>query len=158
MNKKPNDTLRPSPFDIVRNLIVEQKWAVDDRNAEALQAFYARDVTLSISVNNGEPIVVRGRDAVMAMTVATWDRSRQTAPHIHFLAAPSLHVVDGDRIAAEYYCLYLTNDPTSPSMVGHGRYRDLFIFEDGAWRILERRLQTTGEVKAGDVKNAASAR
>ncbi|MET0377674.1 MAG: hypothetical protein ABW049_01690 [Spongiibacteraceae bacterium] len=43
-------------------------------------------------------------------------------------------------------------------MVGHGRYRDFFVFEEGAWRILERRLRTTGDVKANNLKNASSGR
>jgi hypothetical protein len=158
MNKNLNDSLRPTPFEMVRNMIVEQKWAVDDRDAQALRRFYARDVVLSISVNGGDPITVSGRDAVMAMTVATWDKSRETAPHIHFLATPSLQVIDGDHIAAEYYCSYLSSDPADMTMIGYGRYRDLFVFEDGLWRILERRLRSTGAVKASDLENARAGR
>jgi hypothetical protein len=153
MNKNLNDSLRPTPFEMVRNMIVEQKWAVDDRDAQALQRFYARDVVLSISVNGGDPITIEGRDAVMAMTIATW-KGGETAPHIHFLAAPSLQVIDDERIAAEYYCSYLSRDPANVGMVGYGRYRDLFILEEGSWRILERRLRSTGAVQASDLENA----
>lgn len=156
MNIKIDGDATLTPFEIVRNLIVEQKWAVDDRNAAALADFYARDVVLSVSVNGGEPIAVKGREAVMTMTVSTWDENRETSAHIHFLATPSLRFVDDGCIAAEYYCLYLSNDPSALGMVGHGRYRDLFVFEDGAWRILERRLLTTGDVKANDLRNASA--
>jgi 3-phenylpropionate/cinnamic acid dioxygenase small subunit len=121
----------------VRNLIARQKFRTDDRDLDGVAQCWAMDARLELNFSDKPAIVQQGRKAILAFVSAGW--ARTTHPHIHLIS--TLEIIDRDdgRIGAESYCLYLSIENRMPE--GYGRYSDIFVREDGQWRIQSRHVR-----------------
>lgn len=134
------------PSNDIRSLIVHQKLVGDDQDEAATRECWAREATLTIRVNNDEPRRMVGRDAVIAFTKEAWAtdaHGSREAPHVHFGGPAAVRLLDDTHAQVRSTCLYVGPAEAGVVIHGFGRYQDDVIFEDGQWRLLNRRLHIT---------------
>lgn len=130
-----------------RALIARQKFATDDRDLAGVAACWARDARLELRVNGAAPVVVEGRDTILDFAAKGW--ARPTAhPHIHMIT--TLEIIDRDdgRLGSESYCAYVSTAGDF-RIEGYGRYTDVLVNEDGAWRLQSRSVKITSAFQLG---------
>jgi hypothetical protein len=130
----------------IRSLIVRQKLVGDAQDEAATRACWARNATLRVSVNGGEPRKADGLDEVMAFTRNAWvtdAHGPRDAPHVHFGGPAEIVFQADDRALVNSTCLYVGPGEGALIVHGYGRYQDEVILEDGAWKLLNRNLRIT---------------
>lgn len=144
--------LTMSPFDEVRAQLGSQKWAVDTRDAAALDGIYASDCELVL--HNGGPegstevARLRGCDAIIAFMVAGWERTAADwypGSMVHHVGTPVIEPADGGRISCRSYATYIhLRESGSTEVRGYGKYFDSWALEDGTWRLASRMTHVYG--------------
>jgi hypothetical protein len=130
----------------IRSLIVRQKLVGDAQDEAATRECWAREATLSVVVNGGEPRRAIGREAVIAFTKNAWAsdaHGSRDAPHVHFGGPAAITFLAEHRALVHSTCLYVGPGDGEMVVHGFGRYEDEVILEDNAWRLLHRNLRIT---------------
>jgi hypothetical protein len=130
----------------IRSLIVRQKLVGDAQDEVATRACWARDCSLTVTLNGGEPRRAVGQDAVLAFTINAWKTNAhgsREAPHVHFGGPAEVSFLAADRALVRSTCLYVGPGEMAMVVHGYGRYEDEVVLEDGAWKLLHRRLRIT---------------
>jgi 3-phenylpropionate/cinnamic acid dioxygenase small subunit len=58
----------------------------------------------------------------------------------HIVTTTAIAIDDGDRVVADSYFMFLQNTTTSPTILNAGVYHDIFVRQDGEWRLAHRRI------------------
>jgi hypothetical protein len=144
--------MRPTAADkeAARALIARQKFRTDDRDLAGVGECWARDARMALAVNGAEPIVVEGREAILDFVSKGWARG-SSHPHVHLIT--TLEIIDRDdgRLGAESYCAYLSSAGDF-EIAGYGRYTDVLVFEDAAWRLQSRSVRISARFQPGALK------
>jgi len=130
----------------IRSLIVRQKLVGDAQDEAATRACWAREATLNVVVNGGEPRRAEGHEAVIAFTKKAWDtdaHGSRDAPHVHFGGPAAITFLPDNRALVHSTCLYVGPGEEAMIVHGFGRYEDEVILEEGTWKLLHRRLRIT---------------
>jgi len=130
----------------IRSLIVRQKLVGDAQDEAATRSCWARDATLNVVVNGGEPRRAEGQEAVIAFTKNAWAsdaHGSRDAPHVHFGGPAAIVFLADDRALVHSTCLYVGPGDGAMIVHGYGRYEDEVVLEGGAWKLLHRRLNIT---------------
>jgi len=120
----------------IRKLALRYAWAVDNRDPDALQALFTRDV-----VFERPPLPVRGYDDIRATPARHAKLYRATFHGV----LNHLIELDGDTATGEVYCI-AHHMVENPNNIGTGydmriRYEDRYRrCEDGKWRMNARRV------------------
>ena len=134
-----------------RSLIARQKFCTDDRDLAGVGKCWAREARMELRVNGGEPVTVQGRGAILDFVAKGWARPNDH-PHVHLIT--TLEIIDRDdgRLGAESYCAYLST--RAPFQIeGYGRYSDVLVFEDDAWRLQSRSVKISSAFQLGAAKS-----
>jgi len=139
-------TIAMSPFEQVLAQLGRQKWAVDTRDAEALTALYTAD-SAQVVYQGGpggrtEISRLRGRDEIIGAITAGWERTAATwypGAMIHQIGSVVTEPASDGRIRCRSYASFLALDRAgAPVLRGYGTYDDLWVLDDGAWRLADR--------------------
>jgi hypothetical protein len=139
-------TMPMSPAEQVQAQLARQKWAVDTRDAELLTGLYTADCEQVIYRGGPEGRTEiarsRGRDQIISGITAGWERSAATwypGSMIHQIGSCITEPATGGRIRCRSYASFLALDPAgSPVLKGYGTYDDLWVLDDGEWRLAFR--------------------
>jgi hypothetical protein len=145
-----------SPAEQVLAQLGRQKWAVDTRDAEVLRGLYTAG-SEQVIYRGGAPGRTeisrsRGRDEIMAGITSGWARTAGTwypGALIHLIGS---HVIDplGDgRIRCRSYAAFLALDAAgAPVLKGYGAYDDIWVPDEGEWRLAYRETVMYGHPPA----------
>lgn len=139
-------TIPMSPVEQVLAQLGRQKWAVDTRDAEALERLYTADSTQVIYQGGPEGRTEiarsRGRDEIIGGITAGWARSAATwypGAMIHQIGSHVIEPAGEGRIRCRSYASFLTLDAVgAPVLKGYGSYDDIWVLDDGEWRLAFR--------------------
>lgn len=123
-----------------------QKWAIDERDADALRALYtadSRQVIYRGGPNGREEISRRaGREEIIGGILAGWERSADTwypGQMLHQIGSHVIEPIEPGRIRCRSYASFLGLDATgAPTLMGYGAYDDIWALDGGQWRLAER--------------------
>jgi SnoaL-like domain len=139
-------TMPMSPAEQVQAQLARQKWAVDTRDAELLAGLYTADCE-QVTYRGGpegrtEISRSRGRDQIIGGITAGWARSAATwypGSMIHQIGSCVTEPAAGGRIRCRSYASFLALDPAGvPVLKGYGTYDDLWVLDEGEWRLAYR--------------------
>lgn len=120
----------------IRRVLVDYSATQDARDYAGYAALFAREGEWV----NGS-LVYKGREAIHKMLVDLYGDTPQgyvNNDSYHITSNPEVNV-DGDRATARSRHLLIMRGPNGePTPMLAGRYEDVFIREDGAWKILRR--------------------
>jgi hypothetical protein len=135
-----------SPTEQVLAQLARQKWAVDTRDAELLYGLYTAD-SEQVIYRGGpqgpqEISRLRGRDEIVGNITAGWARSAATwypGAMIHQIGSCLAESAGEGRIRCRSYASFLgLDEAVTPVLKGYGSYDDLFVLDDGQWRLARR--------------------
>ena len=123
-----------------------QKWAIDTRDAEALTALYTADSAQVVHAGGPdgrkEITRLRGRDEIIGAITAGWQRTAATwypGAMIHQIGSMVTEPAGDGRIRCRSYASFLALDPAgAPALKGYGTYDDLWVLDEGEWRLADR--------------------
>ena len=139
-------TVPMSPVEQVLAQLGRQKWAVDTRDAAALRGLYTAD-SAQVIYQGGpdgrrEIARSRGRDEIIAGITAGWERTAATwypGALIHQIGTVLAEPAADGRIRCRSYASFLALDPAgAPVLRGYGTYDDLWVLDEGEWRLADR--------------------
>jgi SnoaL-like domain len=125
----------------------QQKWAVDARDAGALQPIYTAGSVQVIYRGGpaGRTEIDRrqGRDEIISATVSGWERSADTwypGALIHQIGSHVIEPLAEGRIRCRSYASILGLDASGTAVLkGYATYDDVWTLDDdGEWRLAER--------------------
>lgn len=128
--------------ELIRDTLAQYTWSGDSGRLDELAGAFTADGVLEI--RGRQPL--RGRDAIVAMLRGVADRpagqpgSSATGPRIvrHNLANIRFTELDPQQaLVASYFTVF-----TEIGLDHYGRYRDVFVPEDGRWLIAHRFVST----------------
>jgi SnoaL-like domain len=139
-------TVPMSPAEQVQAQLARQKWAVDTRDAELLAGLYTADCEQVIYRGGPEGRTEiarsRGRDQIIGGITAGWARSAATwypGSMIHQIGSCVTEPAGEGRIRCRSYASFLALDAAGvPVLKGYGTYDDLWVFDEGEWRLAYR--------------------
>ena len=145
-----------SPAEQVLAQLGRQKWAVDTRDAQVLSGLYtaSSEQVIYRAGPDGRTEIARshGRDEIIAGITAGWARSAGTwypGATIHLIGS---HVIDplGDgRMRCRSYAAFLALDAAgTPGLKGYGAYDDVWVTDEGEWRLAYRETVMYGHAPA----------
>lgn len=125
-----------------RHLLARVKHLKDAEDEVAFAEVWAREARLTIVSNGAEPVVIEGREAIMRFYRRNWatgahgsGEGRET----HVIENPYVVATGPDRLLAVHTAIFAARRGAMPRLIGFGEFRDELTFEDGAWRIADRR-------------------
>ena len=128
--------------DAARHLLAKIKYMKDAEDEREFSQLWARDARLAIVSNGAEPLVIDGRAAIMAFYLRSWATGghglggdRET----HIFENPYIVALDDSRLLAVHTAVFAAMGGDLPRLIGFGTFRDELIFEDGMWRLADRR-------------------
>ena len=136
-----------SPSEQVLAQLGRQKWAVDTRDAEAPHALFTPPTAPRWSTSGGpdgrtEIARSRGRDEIIGGITAGWDRTAATwypGAMIHLIGSHVIEPLGDGRMRCRSYASYLALDPAgAPVLKSYGAYDDLWVPDEGEWRLADR--------------------
>lgn len=133
-------------FREISALLVRQRLVGDMQDEAKTRDCWAREGRLTVRVNGAEPKLAAGLEEVMAFARNAWvtdDHGPRDAPHIHFGGPPDITPIGEGRALAKTTCLFIGPSPDGMVVHGYGRYEDEVIVEDGAWKLLHRKVEIT---------------
>jgi SnoaL-like domain len=136
-----------SPFDHVRAQLSRQKWAVDSQNAAALWNIYAANYTLVLKHEGKEETArIVGRDDVIAFQSRGFNNvTPRVGSMIHHIGTVMVEPAENGMIRCWSYANYVhVVESGATESHGYGKYHDLWTFEEGLWRLLEREVHIFG--------------
>lgn len=145
---------RMSPVEQVLAQLGRQKWAIDTRDAEALGVLYTVD-SAQVIYRGGpqgrtEIARRRGRDEIIGGIVAGWSRTAATwfpGATIHQIGSHVIEPAGDGRIRCRSYASFLGLDPAgAPVLTGYGTYDDIWLLDEGEWRLAERETVMFGRL------------
>ncbi|MFD2499974.1 nuclear transport factor 2 family protein [Rhizorhabdus histidinilytica] len=84
----------------------------------------------------------RGRDAIMAFYRRNWAAGAHgtgAERETHVGENPFVVALGDYRLLATHTAIFAARRGVMPRLIGFGEFRDEIVFEDGAWRIADRR-------------------
>lgn len=124
-----------------RHLLAKVKYLKDAEDEAGFREVWTRDARLAIISNGAAPLVMQGRDAIMAFYQRNWaagahgsGEERET----HVIENPYVTGLSGNRLLALHTAIFAARRGVIPRLIGFGQFRDEILFEDGAWRIADR--------------------
>jgi hypothetical protein len=123
-----------------------QKWAIDARDAGALKALYTAD-SAQVVYQGGpggrtEISRLRGRDEIIGAITAGWERTAATwypGAMIHQIGSAVTEPAGDGRLHCRSYASFLGLDRAgAPVLKGYGAYDDLWVLDEGEWRLADR--------------------
>jgi SnoaL-like domain len=151
-------TISMSPVEQVQAQLGRQKWAVDTRDAEALERFYTAD-SAQVIYRGGpdgreELAWSRGRDEIIGGITAGWARTAATwypGAMIHQIGSVTTEPAGDDRIRCRSYASFLALDPAGvPVLKGYATYDDIWAQDEGEWRLAYRETVMYGHAPSRD--------
>jgi hypothetical protein len=147
-----------SPSEQVRNQLGRQKWAVDTRDAGALEGLYTADSAQVIYQGgpDGRKEIARshGRDEIIGGITAGWARTAATwhpGAMIHQIGSVITEPGGDDRIRCRSYASFLALDQAgAPVLKGYATYDDIWVLDEGEWRLAYRETVMYGHVPSRD--------
>ena len=145
-------TVPMSPVEQVLSQLSLQKWAVDTRDAELLRRLYTADCE-QVTYRGGpqgrqEVARARGRDQVVGVVVASWERTAATwypGSMIHQIGSCVTEPAGPGRIRCRSYASFLALDEADTAVLkGYGTYDDIWALDAGEWRLAYRETVTFG--------------
>jgi hypothetical protein len=141
-----NPAVPTTPAEQVLTQLARQKWAVDDRDADALYPLYTADSAQVIYQQgpDGRKEIARqrGREEVIANMTAGWARSAATwypGSMIHSLGSCLAEPAGEGRFRCRSYATILAIDPSGvPVLKGYCGYDDIWALDNGEWRLAYR--------------------
>ena len=141
-----------------------QKWAVDTRDAEVLRGLYTASSEQVIYRDGpqGRTEVARshGRDEIIAGIEVSWARSAGTwhpGATIHLIGSQVIDPLDDGRMRCRSYAAFLGLDAAgAPGLKGYGAYDDIWVLDEGEWRLARRETVMYGHAPAVTDVPAAS--
>jgi hypothetical protein len=139
-------TTAMSPIEQVLAQLGRQKWAIDTRDEEMLHALYTPDSAQVVYRGgpSGRTEMARhsGRDQIIGGIVAGWARSADTwypGAMIHQIGSHVIEPAGDGRIRCRSYASFLALDiGETPVLKGYGIYDDIWVLDDGEWRLAFR--------------------
>jgi SnoaL-like protein len=139
-------TIPMSPAEQVQAQLARQKWAVDTRDAELLTGLYTADCEQVIYRGGPEGRTEiarsRGRHQIITGITAGWERSAATwypGSMIHQIGSCVAEPAGEGRIRCRSYASFLALDSAGvPVLKGYGTYDDLWVLDEGEWRLAYR--------------------
>ena len=125
-----------------RHLIAKVKHLKDAEQEAPFAELWARDARLAVTSNGALVAELAGRAAIMAFYRRSWDQAGHGAGEsreTHVFDNPYVVAIGGDRLLATYAAMFVAWRGDIPRLMGFGEYRDEIVFEEGAWRIADRR-------------------
>ncbi|QTH21145.1 nuclear transport factor 2 family protein [Rhizorhabdus wittichii] len=132
----------PEQREAARHLIAKAKHLKDAEDEAAFAEVWARDARLAITSNGTSAPVIEGRDAIMVFYRRNWANGAHGAGderETHVGENPFVVAFGDDRLLATHTAIFAARRGPMPRLIGFGEFRDEIIFEDGAWRIADRR-------------------
>ena len=139
-------TIPMSPVEQVQAQLARQKWAVDDRDAEALRDLYTADSAQVIYQGgpDGRKEIARsrGRDEIIAGIIAGWERTAAAwypGALIHQIGSVLTEPAGDGRIRCRSYASILALDAAGAAVLrGYLSYDDIWTLDAGEWRLAFR--------------------
>ena len=132
----------PEQREAARHLIAKAKHMKDAEDEAGFAAVWARDARLAITSNGTPAPVLAGRDAIMAFYRRNWATGAHGAGderETHIAENPFIVAIGEGRLLAAHSAIFAARRGVLPRLIGFGEFRDEMIFEDGAWRIIDRK-------------------
>jgi hypothetical protein len=132
----------PEQREAARHLVAKAKHLKDAEDDAGFAEVWARDARLAITSNGNPALVIEGRDAIMAFYRRNWATGAHGAGEereTHITENPFIVALGEDRLLATHSAIFAARRRVMPRLIGFGEFRDEIIFEDGAWRIVDRR-------------------
>jgi hypothetical protein len=145
-----------SPAEQVLAQLGRQKWAVDARDAEALRGLYTAgsEQVIYRGGPQGRTEIARshGRDEIIAGITAGWARTAATwypGATIHLIGSHVIDPLGEERMRCRSYAAYLGLDAAgAPVLKSYGAYDDVWVCDEGEWRLAYRETVMYGRAPA----------
>jgi hypothetical protein len=132
----------PEQREAVRHLLAMAKHLKDAEDEAGFTEVWARNARLAIISNGAPPHVIEGRDAIMTFYRRNWATGAHGAGEereTHIIENPYIVAFNETRLLAAHTAIFAARRGIMPRLIGFGEFRDEILFEDGAWRIADRR-------------------
>ena len=149
----------PNPLSAAEQVLAQlgrQKRAVDARDAAALGGLYTAGSEQVIYRDGpaGRTEIARshGRDEIIAGITAGWARTAGTwypGAMIHLIGSHVIDPLDDGRMRCRSYAAILALDAAgAPVLKGYGAYDDVWVPDEGEWRLAHRETVMYGHAPA----------
>lgn len=131
----------PEQREAARHLVAKAKHMKDAEDEAGFAEVWASKARLAITSNGTAAPVIEGRDAIMAFYLRNWATGAHGAGderETHVTENPFVVAVGEGRLLATHTAIFAARRGIMPRLIGFGEFRDEIIFEDGAWRIVDR--------------------
>jgi 3-phenylpropionate/cinnamic acid dioxygenase small subunit len=125
------------------------RWArgFDDGDVETFLTSLTKDAQVTFEAEGANKVgPITGHDDIRAF-VEDRIASRETRQR-HFTTNILIEEQDNGEVTTTAYLMIVRLADTGPEIIATGVYRDRLVQEDGAWRITERHLSSTGRPKS----------
>ncbi len=147
-------TTAMSPVEQVLAQLGRQKWAIDTRDAETLHGLYTvgSEQVIYQGGPEGRNEIARlhGSDEIISSITAGWARSAGTwysGAMIHQIGSHVIEPAGEGRMRCRSYASFLALDTAgAPVLKGYGTYDDVWVLDEGEWRLAYRETVMYGHV------------
>ncbi|MBO9376706.1 hypothetical protein GG804_08000 [Sphingomonas histidinilytica] len=132
----------PEQREAARHLIARAKHLKDAEDEAGFAQVWAHAARLAITSNGTAAPVIEGRDAIMAFYRRNWAAGAHgtgAERETHVGENPFVVALGDYRLLATHTAIFAARRGVMPRLIGFGEFRDEIVFEDGAWRIADRR-------------------
>ena len=124
----------------IRELLAKAAYALDVRDMDTLEACFAADAVLELSIAGGDDIRFEGRNAIMGLMRQSaqeqTDQRRHLSTNVFFQDDAA-----ADEFAAVSNLTLVAVEHGDIALITSGYYKDRLRLEDGAYRIARRRIE-----------------
>lgn len=132
----------PEQREAARHLIAKAKHLKDAEDEAEFAGIWARNARLAIISNGATPVVIEGREAIMAFYRGNWANAAHGSGderETHVIETPYVVALGADRLLAAHNAIFVARRGAMPRLIGYGEFRDELVLEEGDWRIIDRR-------------------
>ena len=123
----------------IHELLSRAAYAYDERDMDMLEACFATQVSFTMRIAAGDLIgPFEGREAVMGLMSGSM--AEQTDVRRHVISNIFFDPGQPEPNAVSNLTLFSTENGAM-QVLSAGLYRDALVFEDGAWKILNRHIE-----------------
>ncbi len=131
----------------IQELLARSALALDERNVAALEATFAKNAQLSIIIGDGivsaesrqnkaEPIVFKGREAIMGLMTGSMEEQADLRRHV--ISNTFFESISADAAEVVSYLLIYAIENGGIRCVSSGIYRDRVVRKKRGWKIARR--------------------
>ena len=130
----------------IEQTLTRLAWGTDKRDLEYIKDSYTADARWIRRRRDGSEDVLDGREAIVAHLEASWAKNPPKGVSKHVVTNVLIEDTGDGEAQVSSYKTGFRVESAKPVLASIATYDDVFVNEDGVWRIRERTLTPEGDL------------